>query len=57
MREHNQPSLFFPDPAIEHVCVDDDDDDGHLPLYEHVCVDDDDEEEEADERGPNGYEG
>ena len=45
MREHNQPSLFFPDLAIEHVCVDDDDDD------------DDDEEEEADERGPNGYEG
>ena len=40
MREHNQPSLFFPDPAIE-----------------HVCVDDEDEEEEADERGPNGYEG
>ena len=46
MREHNQPSLFFPDPAIEHVCVDDDEDD------DDVCVDD-----EEEERGPNGYEG
>ena len=50
MREHNQPSLFFPDPAIEHVCVDDDDDD------DDVCVDDEEDDEE-EERGPNGYEG
>ena len=56
MREHNQPSLFFPDPAIEHVCVDDDDDNDDDDDDDDVCVDDEEDDEE-EERGPNGYEG